>query len=350
MCQDENALQIAAYYAWLRRGAPLWDDLVDWFAAEHLLKIRHNMVGEEYFQGRLGNIYSLSPIPYLCGRGRLSRDGQTFAVLWELNVSATGSSTLVLSSNTILDINQMVASGRHFLEWHLDGETLEGQQISGDRLIVSNIRFSIGPNPDIPRYICHFHRIDIRPSPGVLPDSILAFVQNLSFVGIEWSRYGSRMVADKFRVAIAHRDVEYQLQANHDRLKELLAVGRIDRAMLSCISVPLLPNEVVEDGTRVLQSLEWLTAFFSQNRTFAPLIQLRTNGHPCGWIVFKCLRTPISREQSSTITRYRPAFVLPLREPMAGTPPYKAVLTFGSSSIFTLSLLSRSTSMSNSPA
>ena len=31
---DLHSLQTAAYYRWLERGSPLWDDWTDWFEAE----------------------------------------------------------------------------------------------------------------------------------------------------------------------------------------------------------------------------------------------------------------------------------------------------------------------------
>jgi hypothetical protein len=295
MFPDENQVRIAAYDRWLRRGAPLWDDLVDWFSAESVLRERQNMVGEEFFQGRLGDIYVLSPIPYLCGRGCLRREARFVDVLWELNVSVTGSATLVLSSHTLLDINQMIGPGRAFLDWGLLGETLDGQHaIDARGIIISNVRFSVGTNADIPRYVCHFQRADIRPSSPVRPDNVVAFVQNLSFAGIEFSRQGTRIVADKFCTTIANREVVYQLREDHDRLKQLLEIDRIDRGLLSCISLPLSPNEAVEDGLRILENIEWLTSFFSQNRTFAPLVQLKQNGEPCGWTILEMSSDPLS--------------------------------------------------------
>jgi hypothetical protein len=59
------------------------------------------MVGKEYFERRIGDIYHLSPIAYMSGEGDLRDQTESIKVQWELNVSITGEYLLVLTSEKV---------------------------------------------------------------------------------------------------------------------------------------------------------------------------------------------------------------------------------------------------------
>lgn len=285
--------QVAAYYKWQRRGSPLWDDWTDWFATERERAEPQGMLGETYFIQRLGDIYSLSPIRYACGRGTLSDENDVIPVSWELNCDVTGSSVLVLSSPVMLDPNRMVRRDRTFREWRLEGRSLdERRTVWGEGILTPSMRFSFGRNSDVPRYFCHFRRIVIRDLSSAAPSSLTAYVSNLHFVGLEWTVRVGRHVADSFSIGVADRRIRFQLQDQHELLQQLIQIGRIDRALLSTITVPVEPGEALEVGLDVLDRIEWLSAVLTQNRTFSPVVRLDRDGENCGWIVSEVNSAP----------------------------------------------------------
>ncbi len=83
------------------------------------------MLGQAYFERRLGDIYDLSPIPYLAGVGELSDETESLDVQWELNVAVTGEPVLAISTKTFIGPDRM-AKGIRFVKWHLVGESEDG--------------------------------------------------------------------------------------------------------------------------------------------------------------------------------------------------------------------------------
>jgi len=140
------------------------------------------MLGEDYFDQRLGDINGLSLIRYVCGRGTLSTDNEVIPVEWELNCAVTGAVVLVLSSHVILDINRMVNANGIFREWTLAGRSLDdSRELRGEGVIVPNIRFTVGQNPELPHYFCHCRLLDLRDAPARIATSITAYISNFKF-------------------------------------------------------------------------------------------------------------------------------------------------------------------------
>ena len=75
---------------------------------------------------------------------------------------------------------------------------------------------------------------------------------------------------DKFHVNVAGRQVYFHNHRHEKRLKELIGIDRIDRAILGEIHVPILAGEKLDDAFAVLEFVEWFTALLTMNRTFAP--------------------------------------------------------------------------------
>jgi hypothetical protein len=244
------------------------------------------MLGEDYFNQRLGDINGLSPVRYVCGRGTLAAENDVIPVEWELNCAVTGAVVLVLSSQVMLDINRMVNANGVFREWTLAGRSLDDcRELRGEGVIVPSIRFTVGQTPELPRYFCHYRSLDLSDDPARIATSITAYLSNFQFEGIDWSARDRGGVADSFTVNVAGRRVVFRQHEQLDHLKNLLGIDRIDRALLSTVTIPLHQGEAVADGLSILARLEWLTAFLSQNRTFSPAIRVNQDGESCGWIM-----------------------------------------------------------------
>jgi hypothetical protein len=152
------------------------------------------MLGEDYFNQRLGDINGLSPVRYVCGRGTLAAENDVIPVEWELNCAVTGAVVLVLSSQVMLDINRMVNANGVFREWTLAGRSLDDcRELRGEGVIVPSIRFTVGQTPELPRYFCHYRSLDLSDDPARIATSITAYLSNFQFEGIDWSGSTGRL-------------------------------------------------------------------------------------------------------------------------------------------------------------
>ncbi len=251
------------------------------------------MLGQHYFERRLGDIFDLSPIPYMSGGGELADGTAPLQVQWELAVAVTGEPILALSTRTVLGPDRMAKDGR-FVEWRLSGHSEDGAyEVTVEGAILSQLSFTT--NEEYATYFGHFKTMKIDRVGASSPTTLHALVRNLDFLGLEWSQHGTQQRQDKFHVNVAGRQVYYHHYADNERLKELIGIDRIDRAILGEIHVPITAGESVEAALNILEMIEWLTAFLTMNRTFSPVIKLTDQGNVCGWLITATSSDPYRR-------------------------------------------------------
>lgn len=242
------------------------------------------MLGQHYFAERLGDIYSLSPLPYQCGSGRLASDAIALDVDWELNASITGDCILALSSQKVIGPNLFAAPGRRFRQWELSGYSRDGEfSINSQDIGLSNLRWSAPAEGESATYFAHFNLIRLERAGSFHVSSIRGLARNLAFAGIESTDYGSQRKRDQFTCRIAGRDVTFQQRQDVDDVKRLIEIERIEAGLMSSVTIPLLPNESPAEGAACLESIEWILAFVTRNRTFCPFIRMITDNEICGW-------------------------------------------------------------------
>lgn len=242
------------------------------------------MLGQHYFAERLGDIYSLSPISYLSGTGRLASDATSLDVDWELSASITGDCILALSSQQVIDPSLFVAHGRRFRQWELSGNSSDDEfSISSQDIGLSNLRWSAPAASGSATYFAHFNLIRLERAGNFQISSIRGLARNLDFAGIEWTEHGSQRKCDKFTCRIAGRDVVFQQRQDVNDVKHLIEIERIDAGLMSSVTVPLLPGDSLADGAACLESIEWVLAFVTRNRTFCPFVQMIADNEICGW-------------------------------------------------------------------
>jgi hypothetical protein len=251
------------------------------------------MLGQGYFERRLGDIFDLSPIPYLAGTGEISDGTTTIPVQWELNVQATGEPILALSSKTVIGPQRM-AQGNRFVDWRLTGQSQENEFTNtAVGVVLSQLAFA--SNEEYATYFGHFRQMDLNRAGACAPSQLEGLVRNLEFVGLEWTRHGTETRLDKFHVNVAGRQVYFHEYSQKKRLKELIDIDRIDRAILGEIHVPISTGEKLEDAFAVLEFVEWFTAFLTMNRTFAPVVRLTDKGQLCGLRILELGSDPYRR-------------------------------------------------------
>lgn len=249
------------------------------------------MLGQRYFEQRLGDIYSLSPIRYIAGTGKLN-DGETLLdVTWELNVSVTGDSILAISTTSVIGLARMLKAGS-FVKWQLIGKSEDSEfKATADDLILSEMSYS--STHEHTTYFGAFQKIELLKKEASPPTHLEALVRNLDFMGLEWGQHGLESRRDRFQVNLADRKIDFRNYAEMKHLKKLIKSGRLDRAILGEIHVPILVGESLDEAMGTLDMIEWLTSFLTMNRTFSPLVRLQAQGDFCGWRISELPSDPI---------------------------------------------------------
>jgi hypothetical protein len=254
------------------------------------------MVGKDYFERRIGDIYYLSPIAYMGGEGDLRDQMESIKVQWELNVSITGEHLLVLTSERVIPSDRCVNSDGTFVEWSLIGTTTGGEStVTAVGVTLSQSFFSSERIQST--YFSHFRQMDIIPAYSGTTTRLEALARNLSFLGLETTIRDSLRSLDRFHVAVAGRQIYFYLSEQENELKNLIKIGRIDRALMSKIHIPLALGETVEDGLRILDILEWLVSFLTLNQISAPLIRFMDGEKFYGWRIRNTSSHPYKPEE-----------------------------------------------------
>ncbi len=183
------------------------------------------MVGEDYFRRRLGDIYELSPVPYLHGTGIFSSDVGRYDVEWELNAAITGNHTLVLSMQEYPDFGLFGRSGQRFTNWTLEGTTSDGEQTARSTTVMVH---GMSPSPTGVILYCRFKQMRLeRPSVQETASGMEAQIMNLA------------LVPAHLRVELQGRNIDLRLNDSHQEIRQLLNSGRIDRAIMSTLHLPV---------------------------------------------------------------------------------------------------------------
>ena len=169
------------------------------------------MIGQAYFYRRFVDISHLSPIPYLCGDAELRFESHTFSVLWELAVSVTGESLLVLSSDSTAVEPRLNGARPHFSEWQLVGTCHQDQStILASGVTLPSCAFH--QRESCWTYFSHFRTIYLDQADAPNPRAVLhAMEWNLTFLGLEATETDSDWKADHFRASVAHRTCSFVL-------------------------------------------------------------------------------------------------------------------------------------------
>lgn len=255
------------------------------------------MLGHEFFRSDLGVGNDFSPLPYLSGSGTLRRNGESYALDWELAYSTTGRYRFVLTSSTPTegiepDTNEL------FTEYSFHGTTGDNSfTIAAERVIVHTQSFSTFEQFR-QRYFCNFSQLRLtRNSASNAPTSVQALVSNLDFIGTQRtfnSRGGSSL--DHFTADVDGRTITFRHGAPREQLLRLIRSGQIDRGLIGEISLPFQDKDAVNSVLDLLDSLCWMTTFLTMNRTMPLIVRFISEEETCEVIV-RDLRTSPHRDE-----------------------------------------------------
>lgn len=234
------------------------------------------MFGEQYFIDRLAGLYELSPVKYLSGTGELRFNNMISSVQWELVVPITGDHTLFLHhkgySDLGLFINPEILGNPGF---SLIGSSSYGEwNVSIPSIQIFNVSTNI--NSEMLTSInCYAREILLRRcgTSHNETDHIEGLIRNFDFLGSKVIQDGSRSLLDKIRVIVRNKEIIFQTIKDSNIVKAQLKSKRIDRAILSTVTLPIDQGENIEEIYSLLNTICWLLSLINVNACLCPIVQ-----------------------------------------------------------------------------
>ncbi len=216
------------------------------------------MLSQEYFERRLFDLFELSPIKYIKGQGFLINSNERISIDWELNVSIIGEILFVLSSDEII-FND--SNNRHFKEWTIKGESIEGYKIEAKKVFIHGYSIGDKNNSRENTYFSNFNSMDITQGEINDIESIIGYLHNFYFAG------------RNFDVNVANYNFHFLQHEKDKELMEMFKNGRINKAFFSVIQTSLHKDEDLENVINIIDNISCLTNFFSMNMAIVPIFK-----------------------------------------------------------------------------
>lgn len=214
------------------------------------------MLGQNYFENRLGDLYQYSRIPYKCGEGQVNSKEYD----WELCVDACGNIIFILSSHDHLqDLNDL-SKIEHFSGISDDG--IWNISCTNIHILATEVEVSQKlalfclPGSIVLKYK------DKLASPPTLAK---AYFSNFDFFRVDCER--------GFLVEINSKQLCFQMLENSKRLIELINIGRIANAILSQVSIPIDQDENIQEIEEEARSISWFLSLLNVDSSFIPIIE-----------------------------------------------------------------------------
>lgn len=227
------------------------------------------MFGEQYFRDRLFGLYEFSPISYLSGIGELLYDNTVMPIQWELVVAITGEQVLALHYDGFVNPNIVGNS-----DLSLNGSSNCGTwDIAMPSMQVFDISegFSTGSS-SIKCYAREIFLSRTEISQNKV-DHIEGLIRNFDFLGSDVTQEGSRRTLDQLNVTIRNKEIRFRTIQESKLIKAKIKSKRIDRAILSSVTIPLAQNETSENTYNLLNSICWFLSLLNINACMCPIVK-----------------------------------------------------------------------------
>ena len=214
------------------------------------------MLGQNYFEKRLGDIYQYSRIPYISGKGRTNQS----EYFWELCVDSCGNIIFILSSFDSLqklDDTPKIAHVSGVSEddvWNLNCTNVH---ILAREVEVSKeqVLFCLPSSIVLTRKEQLSSRITLAK----------AYFSNFDFFRVDCER--------GFFANIGDKKLCFQTLETHKKLVDLIDIDRIPNALLSQVSIPVDKDESISTIEDEARSISWFLSLLNLDATFIPIIE-----------------------------------------------------------------------------
>lgn len=232
------------------------------------------MLGKDYFENRLKDIYHLSIIDYLCGNGILiDTNGSEFQISWELCVDLSGKLLIVLTGTSIIEVDDETG----FIEYSLEGETLNKEYlINCARVFIYSASHSVENGTSSNTYFCDIQgdgEIQIYKQ-GFSESQIIqmdAYLTNFLFRGLEKEQVNTTLSRNKFSCKADNLDVCFRLLDNHKEIKDLIEQNRIQESIFSTLQIKKNALNTIEEINDEIEKITYFLSFLTLNTNFSPI-------------------------------------------------------------------------------
>lgn len=218
------------------------------------------MLGQKYFEKRLGDIYQYSRIAYKSGDGRANEREYS----WELCVDVCGNIIFVLSSNDLLQDVSNISKIDHFSG--TSGDDI--WDITCSDIHILSKEFGISQKPalfSLPNSIV----LARRDQTESVINLAKAYFSNFDFFRVDCEQ--------GFSININNKNLCFQTLGVSKKFIELIDVGRIPNAILSHVSIPVDKNDNISVIEEEARSISWFLSLLSLNSNFIPIIEYLSN-------------------------------------------------------------------------
>ena len=229
------------------------------------------MLGIEYFEKRLVDIYEYSLMKYTCGTGKLTIGPIDDDVNWEAVISVTGELILVLSASDVLAVDSSIMRDERGSFY---GNTLDGEwTVSATNVFITNMNFQFGDCVST-RLTCAVDDFSMtRKDAGDFSVShIEGCLSNFNFMGLEATAKRNGWTRDRFTVSVCDKDVVFRESLGKKEILGHVRSKRIDRAILSTVVIPVNDGETEETVEDQLDRLSWFLSLPNVNVIMSPVI------------------------------------------------------------------------------
>ena len=228
------------------------------------------MLGKEYFEKRLGDIYDYSHIGYIAGKGTCGRRKEYD---WELCVDVCGEVILVLTPTCHLGLVEKLLIN------DFSGKSSDEEwEVSCNRLSVSKTVYqmssanSTGTDSSREKLFCELWQ-PFSMKRGKRKGSITSargYFRNLDFTRENLER--------GFSAELDKKTWYFQTLEHRSTLIELIDIGRISGALLSYVTIPLQEGENIDSIEDELSSVSWFLSFLRLNLVSVPVVEYWSDG------------------------------------------------------------------------
>jgi hypothetical protein len=231
------------------------------------------MLGRNYFESRLNEIYNYCLLGYISGTGELVSTSSRYNINWELCQDITGEILFILSSS--LDIK--FDNQGDFIHFSFNGISSNGLwEANSPDLIIHSQKFGWAYNNERFTHFCTANMITLKHIQNYRDNNFskaLACLYNFKFEGLDFSQYEQMNKKDKFICQTQDRDILFKLVFEDRNIKELIETKRIQKAVFSTLEYPMHEGESMGFCKKEIEKICWFLSMSTLNTNFSPIIE-----------------------------------------------------------------------------